>query len=69
MNTRENQEVSESNPAQNKDQSCKEWEQLMGLILSHEYMLKALDKVVNNKGAARIDGMEVTELKEYLNNN
>lgn len=69
VNTRDNQEVLESNPAQNKDKSCKAEEYFMELVLSRENMLKALDKVVNNKGAAGTDGMEVTDLKEYLKNN
>jgi retron-type reverse transcriptase len=44
-------------------------DKLMEEILSRENMIKALDKVVQNKGSAGVDGMEVYELKEYLKEN
>ena len=40
--------------------------ELMEEALSGENMSKALDKVVQNKGSAGTDGMEVHELKGYL---
>ena len=39
---------------------------LMEAILSRENMLRAMDRVVANKGAAGIDKMPVTALKAYL---
>jgi RNA-directed DNA polymerase len=44
-------------------------DKLMEEILSRENMIKALDKVVQNKGSAGVDGMEAYELKEYLKEN
>ena len=41
----------------------------MGQILSKENLNAAYLQVVRNKGAAGIDGMEYTELKDYLSEN
>ena len=43
----------------------KEWER----ILSRENMLKALERVQKNKGAAGVDGMTVEELPDHLKAN
>ena len=39
---------------------------LIDQILAPENVTEALNRVVSNKGAAGIDGMEVEELRAYL---
>ncbi|MDQ3016328.1 MAG: group II intron reverse transcriptase/maturase [Bacteroidota bacterium] len=41
-------------------------EQLMEQLVTKENMTRAYKQVVSNKGAAGVDGLEVTELKDYL---
>lgn len=41
-------------------------QELLEEILSRENMIKALEKVLKNKGCAGIDGMETSQLKPYL---
>ena len=38
-------------------------------VLNRKNLYKAYRKVVRNKGSAGVDGMEVTELYSYLENN
>jgi RNA-directed DNA polymerase len=40
--------------------------ELMELLVTKENMTNAYNQVVRNKGASGVDGLEVTELKEYL---
>ncbi|HEX5112562.1 MAG TPA: group II intron reverse transcriptase/maturase [Saprospiraceae bacterium] len=40
--------------------------ELMELLVTKENMTNAYKQVVKNKGAAGVDGLEVTELKDYL---
>jgi len=69
VNPQGNQEVSMSDPAQVKYQSCKDESDLMEKILSRSNMLQALKRVEKNKGAAGIDQIEVNKLREYLKAN
>jgi RNA-directed DNA polymerase len=52
--------------AQTKTKLCEVQYQLLEQILAKQNMLNALKKVEANKGAAGIDGMEVSSLRSYL---
>ena len=49
-----------------REDSGPETEQLMEAVVERENMVVALQRVMNNRGAAGVDGMTVEELKPYL---
>jgi RNA-directed DNA polymerase len=55
-----------SNVTAREEQPCPEGERLMEAVVARENMARAYARVVQNKGAAGVDGMEVGELKPYL---
>ncbi len=58
--------MSASNQAGNDKDKGQESVKLMEQIVSRENMTKAYKRVVANKGVPGVDGLEVTELKGYL---
>lgn len=56
-------------PAQVKEQACEEGYYLMEEVVERENMFYALRRVERNKGAAKIDGMEIKFLLSYLKKN
>ncbi len=59
--------MSATNPTGNKSEERHEMpEQLMEQLVTKENMTRAYKQVVRNKGAAGVDGLQVTELKDYL---
>lgn len=58
--------MSASNQAGNNKDKGQESVKLMEQIVSRENMTKAYKRVVANKGVPGVDGLEVTELKGYL---
>ena len=42
---------------------------LLERILSRSNLMRAYDQVVRNRGSSGVDGVEVTDLADYLNNN
>jgi RNA-directed DNA polymerase len=59
----------ESLAAGSEAESLAETEQLMKEVLEQENLKEALRKVVQNRGAAGVDGMTVDKLPEYLKGN
>lgn len=53
-------------PAQIEEQSCRKWTMIMEQVVSKRNMKDAYDRVMRNKGAAGVDGVEVQNLKPYL---
>lgn len=49
-----------------EEQSCRNWTHLMENVVSERNMREAYKRVLRNKGAAGIDGVEVQNLKPYL---
>ena len=49
-----------------EEQSCRNWTQLMEQVVSRRNMGDAYKRVLQNKGAAGVDGVEVQNLKPYL---
>jgi len=47
-------------------QSCRDWTQVMEQVVSERNMRDAYKRVLQNKGAAGVDGVEVQNLKPYL---
>ena len=42
---------------------------LLERILSRSNLMRAYDQVVRNRGSSGVDGVEVTDLADYLHNN
>lgn len=58
--------MSETNGLGNEERNDRSDGGLMEQIVSRENMTRAYKRVVGNKGSAGIDGMQVEELKDYL---
>src|SRR5215213_9673374 len=58
--------VSGSNYPGNEEQADSTQPSLIEMMLERGNMLKALQAVEANQGAAGVDGMEVSQLREYL---